>query len=85
MPVAARVRDAVRVEEQTSRPGLRPVEGLRQLADPIVVRVVLESSDGDCRLTIAYGETLERALESALRTAPAQKSWWVAGWNAHSV
>jgi hypothetical protein len=83
MPVAARVRDAVRVEDQ--KPGLRPVEGLRQLADPIVVRVVLESADGDCRLTIAYGETLERALESALRIAPAQKSWWVAGWNAHSV
>jgi hypothetical protein len=58
---------------------------LRKLANPMVVRVALESPDGECRLAIGGGETLEKALEAAVKSAPAQKKWRVAGWNAYAV
>lgn len=51
----------------------------------MVVRVALESPDGECRLAIGGGETLEKALEAAVKSAPAQKKWRVAGWNAYAV
>jgi hypothetical protein len=58
---------------------------LRKLANPMVVRVALECPDGECWLTVGGGETLEKALESALKSAPSQKKWRVAGWNAYAV
>jgi len=57
---------------------------LRGFANPIAVRVALECPDGECWLTVGGGATLEEALESALKGAPAQKRWRVAGWNEYS-
>jgi hypothetical protein len=57
---------------------------LRGFSNPITVRVALECPDGECWLTVGGGATLEEALRSALRSAPAQKRWRVVGWNEHS-
>jgi hypothetical protein len=57
---------------------------LRGFESPIAVRVALECPDGECWLTVGGGATLEQALESALRSAPSQKRWRVAGWNEYS-
>jgi hypothetical protein len=51
----------------------------------MVVRVALECPDGEAWLAVGGGETLEKALESALRSAPSQKKWRVAGWNAYAA
>jgi hypothetical protein len=66
-------------------PRRRAEEGLRKLSDPIVVRVFLESPGGDARLAIAYGETLEQALEYAVRHAGSEQTWRVRGWNAYTA
>ena len=68
-----------------SRFGAQAGQGLRKLANPMVVRVALECPDGEAWLAIGGGETLEKALESALRSAPSQKKWRVAGWNAYAA
>jgi hypothetical protein len=70
---------------QISRFGAHAGQGLRKLANPMVVRVALECPDGGHWLAVAGGETLEKALESAVKSAPSQKKWRVAGWNAYAV
>ena len=66
-------------------PGARRGEGLRKLSNPIVVRVALECPDGECLLAIGGGETLEKALEAAVKGAPPQKPWRVVGWNPYTL
>jgi hypothetical protein len=70
---------------QLSRFGAQAGQGLRKLSNPMVIRVSLECPDGEAWLAVGGGETLEQALESALRSAPSQKKWRVAGWNAYAV
>jgi hypothetical protein len=70
---------------QVSRFGAHAGQGLRKIANPMVVRVSLECPDGECWLAIGGGETLEHALQTALRSAPSQKKWRVAGWNAYAA
>jgi hypothetical protein len=70
---------------QLIRFGAQAGQGLRKLSNPMVIRVSLECPDGEAWLAVGGGETLEKALESALRSAPSQKKWRVAGWNAYAV
>ena len=70
--------------EHSLRPRALTGTSYSTFSSPIVVRVALECPDGECWLTIGGGATLEKALDSALRSAPAQKRWRVAGWNEYS-
>jgi hypothetical protein len=69
--------------EHARRRGAHPAEGSRKLWNPGAVRVALECPDGECWLAIGGGETLEQALEHALKSAPSQTRWRVAGWSPY--
>jgi hypothetical protein len=69
--------------EQVRRRGAQLAEGSKKLWNPGAVCVALECPDGECWLAIGGGETLEQALEYALKRAPSQKRWRVAGWSSY--